>query len=107
MKGLTSGNNITIEETAEAGVFKVGVSNLTAENVVYAEGTTVKAKLDALNAAIESAVAGGVVGVTAGSGITVDSTTTTMPTVGIKVKENSALVADADGLDIVWGEFFN
>lgn len=107
VKGLTSGNNITIEETAEAGVFKVGVSNLTAENVVYAEGTTVKAKLDALNAAIESAVAGGVVGVTAGSGITVDSTTTTMPTVGIKVKENSALVADADGLDIVWGEFFN
>lgn len=107
VKGLTSGNNITIEETAEAGVFKVGVSNLTAENVVYAEGTTVKAKLDALNAAIESAVAGGVVGVTAGAGITVDSTTTTMPTVGIKVKENSALVADADGLDIVWGEFFN
>lgn len=107
VKGLTSGNNITIEETAEAGVFKVGVSNLTAENVVYAEGTTVKAKLDALNAAIESAVAGGVVGITAGAGITVDSTTTTMPTVGIKVKENSALVADADGLDIVWGEFFN
>lgn len=107
VKGLTSGNNITIEETAEAGVFKVGVSNLTAENVVYAEGTTVKAKLDALNAAIESAVAGGVVGITAGAGITVDSTTTTMPTIGIKVKENSALVADADGLDIVWGEFFN
>ncbi len=107
VKGLTNGNNITIEETAEAGVFKVGVSNLTAENVVYAEGTTVKAKLDALNAAIESAVAGGVVGITAGAGITVDSTTTTMPTVGIKVKENSALVADADGLDIVWGEFFN
>lgn len=107
VKGLTSGNNITIEETAEAGVFKVGVSNLTAENVVYAEGTTVKAKLDALNAAIESAVAGGVVGITAGAGITVDSTITTMPTIGIKVKENSALVADADGLDIVWGEFFN
>lgn len=107
VKGLTSGNNITIEETAEAGVFKVGVSNLTAENVVYAEGTTVKAKLDALNAAIESAVAGGVVGITAGAGIAVDSTITTMPTIGIKVKENSALVADADGLDIVWGEFFN
>lgn len=107
VKSLTSGNNITIEETAESGVFKIGVSNLTAENVVYAEGTTVKAKLDALNAAIESAVAGGVVGITAGAGITVDSTTTTMPTVGVKVKENSALVVDADGLDIVWGEFLN
>lgn len=107
VKSLTSGNNITIEETAESGIFKIGVSNLTAENVVYAEGTTVKAKLDALNAAIESAVAGGVVGITAGAGITVDSTTTTMPTVGVKVKENSALVVDADGLDIVWGEFLN
>lgn len=107
VKSLTSGNNITIEETAESGVFKIGVSNLTAENVVYAEGTTVKAKLDALNAAIESAVAGGVVGITAGAGITVDSTTTTMPTVGVKVKENSALVVDADGLDIVWREFLN
>lgn len=107
VKSLTSGNNINIEETAESGVFKIGVSNLTAENVVYAEGTTVKAKLDALNAAIESAVAGGVVGITAGAGITVDSTTTTMPTVGVKVKENSALVVDADGLDIVWREFLN
>ena len=94
MKSLTNGNNITIE-TAEAGVFKVGVSNLTAENVVYAEGTTVKARVMMVKDAIESAVAGGVVGITAGSGIYVDTaTSTTMPTVGIKVKENTL---DADG----------
>lgn len=108
VKGLVSGDNITITETANAGTFKIGVEGLTAEDVTYAEGVTVKAKLDALNDAIESAVAGGVVGITAGSGVYVDTTTsTTMPTVGIKVKANSALVADADGLDVVWGEFFN
>lgn len=107
VKGLVAGDNITITETAEAGSFKIGVEGLTAEDVNYAEGVTVKAKLDALNDAIDSAVAGGVVGITAGSGIYVDTTTsTTMPTVGIKVKANSALVADADGLDIIWGEFF-
>lgn len=108
VKGITAGNNVTVEETAEAGVFKVGVANLTAENVVYAEGVTVKAKLDTLTDAIESAVAGGVVGITAGAGIAVDTTaSTTMPTVSVKVKEGSAIVADADGLDLVWGEFYN
>ena len=108
VKGLVAGENISITEAAEAGSFKIGVEGLTAEDVAYAEGVTVKSKLDALNSAIESAVKGGVVGVTAGSGIYVDTTTsTTMPTVGIKVKANSALVADADGLDIIWGEFYN
>lgn len=108
VKSLVSGDNITITETATAGTFKIGVEGLTAEDVTYAEGISVKSKLDALNDAIESAVAGGVVGITAGSGIYVDTaTSTTMPTVGIKVKANSALVADADGLDIIWGEFYN
>lgn len=107
VKGLVAGDNITITETAEAGSFKIGVEGLTAENIAYAEGVTVKSKLDALNDAIESAGKGGIVGITAGSGVYVDTTTsTTMPTVGIKVKANSALVADADGLDIIWGEFF-
>lgn len=108
VKSLVAGDNITITETATAGTFKIGVEGLTAEDVTYVEGISVKSKLDALNDAIESAVAGGVVGITAGSGIYVDTTTsTTMPTVGIKVKANSALVADADGLDIIWGEFYN
>ena len=107
VKGLVAGDNVSITETAETGTFRIGVEGLTAEDIAYAEGVTVKSKLDALNDAIESAVAGGVVGITAGSGIYVDTTTsTTMPTVGIKVKANSALVADADGLDIIWGEFF-
>lgn len=107
VKGLVAGDNVSITETAETGTFRIGVEGLTAEDIAYAEGVTVKSKLDTLNDAIESAVAGGVVGITAGSGIYVDTTTsTTMPTVGIKVKANSALVADADGLDIIWGEFF-
>jgi hypothetical protein len=102
VKGLSEGDNIVITETAESGVYKIGLSNLTADKVVYAEGVTVKAKLDALNDAIESAVAGGVVGITAGTGISVDtSSSTTMPVVGIKVKKDSAVVADEDGLDII------
>lgn len=106
VKGLSEGDNIVITETAESGVYKIGLSNLTADKVVYAEGVTVKAKLDALNDAIESAVAGGVVGITAGIGISVDtSSSTTMPVVGIKVKKDSAVVADEDGLDIIWKEF--
>lgn len=108
VKGLTSGNKISVEETAEAGVFKVGISGITSEDVTYSEGVTVKAKLDALNDAIDAAVAGGVAGITAGVGVYVDSTASaTMPTVGIKIKAGSAIVADADGLDLVWGEFFN
>ena len=102
VKGLTSGNKISVEETAEAGVFKVGISGITSEDVTYSEGVTVKAKLDALNDAIDAAVAGGVAGITAGVGVYVDSTASaTMPTVGIKIKAGSAIVADADGLDLV------
>jgi hypothetical protein len=109
VKGLVAdGNKITVTESSEAGVYSIGINGFSAEEITYVEGTSVKAKLDALNDAIESAVAGGVVGITAGAGIAVDTTSsTTMPTVGIKVKQNSALVADADGLDIIWGEFFN
>jgi hypothetical protein len=107
VKGLVAGNNITVEETAEAGIFKIGVTGLDSEKVLYSEGISVKAKLDALNDAIEAAVAGGVAGITAGAGITVDTTaSTTMPTVSVKVKEGSSLASDADGLDIIWKEFY-
>lgn len=107
VKGLVAGNNITVEETAEAGIFKIGVTGLDSEKVLYSEGISVKAKLDALNDAIEAAVAGGVAGITAGAGITVDTTaSTTMPTVSVKVKEGSSLTSDADGLDIIWKEFY-
>ena len=107
VKGLVSGNNITITETANAGEFKIGVTGLSAEQIAYSDTVTVKAQLDALSDSIEAAVAGGVASITAGLGITVDSTSKTMPVVGIKVKENSAISIDEEGLDLNWKEFFN
>jgi hypothetical protein len=31
----------------------------------------------------------------------------TMPTIGIKIKADSALSADEDGLDVIWKEFLS
>lgn len=107
VKGLVSGNNITVTETANAGEFKIGVTGLSAEQIAYSDTVTVKAQLDTLSDSIEAAVAGGVASITAGLGITVDSTSKTMPVVGIKVKENSAISIDEEGLDLNWKEFFN
>lgn len=101
VKGLVAGNNITVTETANAGEFKIGVTGLTADQVAYSDSVTVKAQLDALSDSIEAAVAGGVTSITAGLGITVDSTSKTMPIVGIKVKENSAISVDEEGLDLI------
>lgn len=101
VKGLVSGNNISITETATAGEFKIGVTGLSADQIAYSENVTVKAQLDALGDSIEAAVAGGVTSITAGNGINVDSSSKTMPVVGLKIKSGSALTADEEGLDII------
>lgn len=108
IKGLVAGENIEIVETADSGIFKIGVTNITADDILYEEGISVKTKLDALSDVIDSAGSGGLLGITGGPGISVNtSTSTTMPTVGVKVKADSALVADEDGLDIIWKEFLS
>jgi hypothetical protein len=102
VKNLIEGNNIVITETVDPGVFKIDVDNLTAANIIYENNVTVKAKLDALNDAVDSIESVVVVGITAGSGIDVDtSTSTSTPTIGIKIKEGSSITVNEDGLDIV------
>lgn len=108
VKNLIAGDNINIEETIEPGTFKIGLGTIDASDIMYAEGVSVKSKLDTLSDVFESAGSGGLVGLTAGVGITVNtSMSTTMPTIGIKIKADSALSADEDGLDVIWKEFLN
>ena len=61
-------------------------------------------RIEAIDSDIQSALEGGVTGVEAGNGITVDASTATKPIVSVKVAANSALTATADGLDIAWIE---
>lgn len=108
IKGLVAGENIEIVETNDPGIFKIGVTNIAAEDILYEEGISVKDKLDTLSDAIDAAGNGGLLGITGGPGISVStSASTTIPTIGIKVKEDSALVVDEDGLDIIWKEFLS
>lgn len=108
IKGLVAGEDIEIVETIDPGIFRIGVTNIAADDILYEEGISVKAKLDALSDVIDAAGNGGLLGITGGPGISVStSTSTTMPTIGIKVKADSALVVDEDGLDVIWKEFLS
>lgn len=97
VKGLIADKNIVITETEDSGIFKIGLSNLTASDVLYEEGVTLKVKIDELSE-IKS------VGITSGVGITID-TSNVKPIINVKIKEGSTVVADDEGLDIIWREF--
>ena len=62
------------------------------------------ARIESIDADIQSALDGGVTGIEAMNGIVVDATTATKPKVGVKIATGSALSATADGLDLVWEE---
>ena len=62
--------------------------------------STVQSVLENLDSRIKAAVSGGVTAIGAGFGISVDSSDVNNPSVAMKIKEGSALSADADGLDI-------
>lgn len=77
------------------------------EDARYESGTSVESILANLNvrineidADIQGALAGGVTNVSAGNGISVDSSTVTKPVVSVKIAANSSLKATTDGLDI-------
>lgn len=61
-------------------------------------------RIESIDADIQSALEGGVTGIEAGNGITVDSTTATKPVVGVKVASGSAIKVNANGLDLLWEE---
>lgn len=64
--------------------------------------SSLNARIESIDSDIQSALEGGVTGIEAGNGISVDSTTATKPAVSIKITSGSALQASADGLDLVW-----
>lgn len=99
IKGLVADKNIVIAETEDSGIFKIGLSDLTASDVFYEEGITLKAKIDELSE-IKS------VGITSGVGISID-TSNVKPIINVKIKEGSTVIADNEGLDIIWREFKN
>lgn len=65
-------------------------------------GSSVQTVLENLDTRIKAAVSGGVTAVAAGLGISVDATDVNNPSVSVKIKEGSAISANADGLDIYW-----
>jgi hypothetical protein len=66
--------------------------------------SSLNARIESIDADIQSALDGGVTGIEAMNGIVVDATTATKPKVGVKIATGSALSATADGLDLVWEE---
>lgn len=66
--------------------------------------SSMNARIESIDADIQSALEGGVTGIEAGNGISVDNTVATKPAVSVKIASGSALRASADGLDLVWEE---
>lgn len=105
----TVANNGIALNLDENGVVSV-VANITSETVKTTAaigsnvaGLTVQAVLENLDARITTAIEGnGIAAISAGEGISVDSTDASNPSVSIKIKEGSALSVSADGLDIYW-----
>lgn len=66
--------------------------------------SSMNARIESIDADVQSALDGGVTGIEAGNGISVDNTVATKPAVSVKIANGSALRASADGLDLVWEE---
>lgn len=103
---------VIAKHNVTSNVVKLGANIGTAAHPDrYTTNDTVQGVLESLNDRIESidsdiqsALEGGVTGIEAGNGISVDASTATKPIVSVKVAANSALTATADGLDITWIE---
>lgn len=63
--------------------------------------SSMNARIESIDADIQSALDGGVTGIEAGNGISVDNTVATKPAVSVKIASGSALRSSADGLDLV------
>ena len=94
-KAIALGENIGTEKNPD---------RYTTSDNVHGVLASINERIESIDADIQSALDGGVTGVEAGNGITVDATVATKPVVGIKIASGSALKANANGLDIVWEE---
>lgn len=102
-----SSNGISLS-LDENGLISV-TANLTSDKVItnaavgsLEAGSSVQTVLENLDSRIKAAVSGGVTAVAAGFGIAVDASDANNPSVSVKIKEGSAIAADANGLDIYW-----
>lgn len=66
--------------------------------------SSMNARIESIDSDIQSALEGGVTGIEAGNGISVDNTVATKPSVSVKIASGSALRSSANGLDLVWEE---
>ena len=64
--------------------------------------SSMNSRIESIDADIQSALEGGVTGIEAGNGISVDNTVATKPAVSVKIASGSALKSSADGLDLIW-----
>lgn len=117
------GVNVNIDTIAEAVIAKHVVSvdaadialsenigtetnpdRYTTSDTVQGVLASMNARIESIDSDIQSALDGGVTGIEAGNGISVDNTVATKPAVSVKIASGSALRASADGLDLVWEE---
>lgn len=98
----------TIDSSAIAIAANIGTEKnpdrYTTSDNVQGVLASMNERIESIDADIQSALDGGVTGIEAGNGITVDSTTATKPVVGVKVASGSAIKVNANGLDLLWEE---
>lgn len=98
----------TIDSSAIAIAANIGTEKnpdrYTTSDNVQGVLASMNERIESIDADIQSALEGGVTGIEAGNGITVDSTTATKPVVGVKVASGSAIKVNANGLDLLWEE---
>lgn len=98
----------TIDSSAIAIAANIGTEKnpdrYTTSDNVQGVLASMNERIESIDADIQSALEGGVTGIEAGNGITVDSTTATKPVVGVKVASGSAIKVNANGIDLLWEE---
>lgn len=111
----TVGINVDINTLAAAVIAKHQVPTPTAGDIKLSAAvgsnsadSTVQAVLANLEGRIQSAVSGGITGISGGSTINVDTTTATNPAISVNtqniVKTGSALSVENNQIDLIWAE---
>lgn len=106
VSGVDTSENNGVQLTLTDGILGV-VNNINSDTVLTTAkigslpiGSSIQTVLEDLSNRSDAAASGGVLGVVGGNGISVDSSVASSPAVSIKIKQDSALYVDKDGLDI-------
>lgn len=110
VSGVDTSENNGVQLTLTDGILGV-VNNINSDTVLTTAkigslpiGSSIQTVLEDLSNRSDAAASGGVLGVVGGNGISVDSSVASSPAISIKIKQDSALYVDKDGLDIQWTE---